>query len=250
MDATPTADERLAGLSYRVRVEDRGAMPGLGGFVYVANAEGDDGPQVALFDYLRVISDSVEGALAKVRDHHQQRYYPGQHPGSAPIDVYFLGFNIDGLPVPSARVLRTFEARGDSGWEWTVGFYGASDDDIERWRTGPRAEGLWRWTGHEWNQQLGTLQFGLPNERGAAVEALCRRWALTDSNALDHGFIGSAQVLELMASLGRPISGGTLANYRQRPPADWPGIDHYVGRTPQWRRDKITAYALAKREQA
>lgn len=59
----------------------------------------------------------------------------------------------------------------------------------------------------------------------------------------DTDLITRTQVLELLRHLGRPITAATMDNYRQRPPADWPQPVRYVGRTPQWSRAAIAAYA-------
>jgi hypothetical protein len=61
--------------------------------------------------------------------------------------------------------------------------------------------------------------------------------------AADAEYITRDEVLELLRKLGRPITSATLYNYTRNPPADWPGIARYVGRTPQWSRDAIEAYA-------
>lgn len=55
--------------------------------------------------------------------------------------------------------------------------------------------------------------------------------------------ITRTQVLDLLRALGRPLSAGTLDNYRSRPPAGWPQPARYVGRTPMWNRAAIEAYA-------
>ncbi|WP_367139439.1 hypothetical protein [Saccharothrix sp. HUAS TT1] len=58
----------------------------------------------------------------------------------------------------------------------------------------------------------------------------------------DEDFITSDEVLELMTRHGRPIGRTTLANYKHQPPAGWPGIARYVGRTPQWSRRGVLEY--------
>lgn len=55
--------------------------------------------------------------------------------------------------------------------------------------------------------------------------------------------ITRAQVIEVMRAAGRPITVGTLDNYRSRPPAGWPGPAEYIGRTPMWSRTAIVEYA-------
>lgn len=55
--------------------------------------------------------------------------------------------------------------------------------------------------------------------------------------------ISRLQVIEVMRAAGRPITVGTLDNYRSRPPAGWPGPAEYVGRTPMFSRRAIEAYA-------
>lgn len=64
----------------------------------------------------------------------------------------------------------------------------------------------------------------------------------------DAALLDKTQVLELLRELGRPISSGVVDNYRSRPPAGWPQPARYVGRTPQWNRAEIEAWALASQE--
>jgi hypothetical protein len=69
-----------------------------------------------------------------------------------------------------------------------------------------------------------------------------------DDDALvdDTDYITREQVLDLLRTLGRPISKATLYNYTKNPPAGWPGIAHYVGRTPRWSRTAIEGYARSR----
>lgn len=57
--------------------------------------------------------------------------------------------------------------------------------------------------------------------------------------------VTKAQAMDLLRSLGRPISPATWDNYRSRPPAGWPQPTRHIGRTPMWRRADIETYAHA-----
>lgn len=59
----------------------------------------------------------------------------------------------------------------------------------------------------------------------------------------DTDLIVRSQVLEVLRELGRPISVASLDNYRKNPPKGWPQPVRYVGRTPQWSRAEVVAYA-------
>lgn len=72
-----------------------------------------------------------------------------------------------------------------------------------------------------------------------------QRVPTADAARDDADFITRDQVLDLLCDLGRPITSATLYNYTRRPAAGWPGIARYVGRTPQWSRTAIEAYARA-----
>lgn len=231
----------ISGLSYRVRVEHHGL-----GYAPENAALSADG-HLTTFDYLRVTGDSVEEALDKVHAHHVELF---QAPPRC-VQVYFLGYNIDGRPVPSLQTLASFEQYGDSGYEWTVGFAGS--DETTRWRTDHHGQGLWRWDNPGWTQVRGHLQYKVaPKPWGAGAgpdEArrwLLHRWGLSEAEALaDADLLTSAQVLELLRQLGRPITAGALRNYHRRPPTGWPQPVKRIGRTPLWSRAAVEAYATA-----
>lgn len=247
---TTTADEAvLPGLSYRVQVWHDGLDVIPPGAVDTSDPEDiDPGGGVHLaarFDYLRVSGESIEDALARTRTHHLERYgYLGGR-----VDVTLLGYNIDDQPVPTPRVLVDFTERTTGGWEWSVAFYGAAEDEAARWRTDSRGQGLWRWTGIDWTQTHGHMQW----EIGAGDPArwLMRRWGLADwraqaaARAADDDLIPADDVLALLRKLGRPITAGTMRNYRSNPPKGWPQPVKRVGRTPLWSRAAVEQYATA-----
>jgi hypothetical protein len=246
IDTANTDEAVLPGLSYRVQVWHDGLHkipPGAVDISDPADLEPGSGPHLrARFDYLRVSGESIEDALARVQAHHLERYgYLGGR-----VDVTLLGYNIDDQPVPTPRVLVDLAERPAGGWEWSVAFYGAEDEAV-RWRTDSRGQGLWRWTGTDWVQTHGHLQWEIDAANPAAW--LMRRWGLADwraqaaAQAADDDLIPADKVLALLRKLGRPITAATLRNYRSKPPQGWPQPVKYVGRTPLWSQRAVAAYA-------
>jgi len=85
---------------------------------------------------------------------------------------------------------------------------------------------------------------------GGAGGGLGRRVPSADAARDDADLITRAQVIDLMRAMGRPIGVASLYNYGRTPPAGWPGIVKYVGRTPQWSRQAIEVYASAPARRA
>ncbi len=59
----------------------------------------------------------------------------------------------------------------------------------------------------------------------------------------DADLLTRAQIADVLAEMGRPLSPGVIANYKSHPPAGWPQPVKYVGRTPLWSRAEIEGYA-------
>lgn len=248
-DTTAPDEAVLPGLSYRVRVWHDGIASIPPGAVDISDPDdiepGGEPRLRARFDYLRVSGKSIEDALEKVRVHHEQRY--GYLSGAtANVDVTLLGYNIDDQPVPTPQVLVDLTEAANGGWEWAVAFYGR-EDGAARWRTDSRGQGLWRWTGTDWVQTHGHMQWEIDADDPAGW--LMRRWGLADqraqtaARAADDDLITADEVLTLLRDLGRPITPGTLRNYRSKPPHGWPQPAKHVSRTPLWSRREIAAYA-------